>query len=193
MSQDNLARFTTYGPNRGLTLAIGTYQFIDGVCTLPAQDAHAAASILCRYHDVCPAHELEQKSAEYDAAYSKQPANPPAPPVPDTSGITLPPEGSEIVLVPAPLSQLVQPPTESETPATESSGASAAGIEQEGEPAKEAVGVPEAVKEPAPDSSEKIGEGKDDTAAKQKEAEAKEAAAKDAAAKAQTHKKPNSK
>jgi|GEM_PF-3975154 len=68
MHQDTIVNFTTYGPNRGLTLHIGNFQFVEGSCEVPANEASAAASILCRYHDVCPAHELEQKIAEYDTA-----------------------------------------------------------------------------------------------------------------------------
>lgn len=177
MSNDNLTRFTTYGPNRGLTLAIGAYQFIDGICALPAQDAHAASSILCRYHDVCYAHELEEKIAEYDAAFPQSPENPPAPPVPDTSGITLPPEGSEIVLVPTPLSQLLQPPpAEAEKPAdgTTNNAEPDIGKASEGEPDTK-------------DTATAAPEGKE------AEAKAKEAEAKEAPAKTQTPKKPNSK
>lgn len=187
MSNDNLTRFTTYGPNRGLTLAIGAYQFIDGVCALPAQDAHAAASILCRYHDVCHAHELEEKIAEYDAAFPQLPENPPAPPVPDTSGITLPPEGSEIVLVPTPLSQLVQPPpAEAEKPAADdaNNGEPDTGKTLEGKPAANEAGQGE------PDTKNTAAAAPE---GKEAEAKAKEAEAREAPAKSQTPKKPNSK
>ncbi len=111
MPQDNTAKFTTYGPNRGLTLAIGAYQFVNGSCVVPAQDANAAASILCRYYDVCYAHELEQEIAEYDAAFPNPQAKQPAP-LSDSSDIKLPPEGSEIVLVP----QANQPAPETAAP-----------------------------------------------------------------------------
>ena len=69
MTQEKMMKFATYGPNRGLTLDIGNYSFKDGFCEVPEKEASAAASVLCRYHDVCYAHELEQKAAEYDAAH----------------------------------------------------------------------------------------------------------------------------
>ena len=68
MSNESNVKFTTFGPNRGLSLTIGNFQFVDGVCEVAANQATGAASILCRYHDVCYAHELEQKVAEYDTA-----------------------------------------------------------------------------------------------------------------------------
>lgn len=68
MSNESNVKFTTFGPNRGLSLKIGNFQFVDGACEVAANEATAAASILCRYHDVCYAHELEQKVAEYDTA-----------------------------------------------------------------------------------------------------------------------------
>ena len=68
MSNESNVKFTTFGPNRGLSLKIGNFQFVDGACEVAANEATAAASILCRYHDVCYAHELEQKVAEYDSA-----------------------------------------------------------------------------------------------------------------------------
>ena len=68
MSQNTTVKFATFGPNRGLTLQIGNFQFVDGLCEVPANEAASAASILCRYHDVCYDHELEQKIAEYDTA-----------------------------------------------------------------------------------------------------------------------------
>jgi len=68
MSNESNVKFTTFGPNRGLSLKIGNFQFADGACEVAANEATAAASILCRYHDVCYAHELEQKVAEYDTA-----------------------------------------------------------------------------------------------------------------------------
>ena len=64
---ERTVKLTTYGPNHGLTLDIGTYHFDNGVCEIPEKDASAAASILCRYHDVCFEHELEGKLAEYKA------------------------------------------------------------------------------------------------------------------------------
>ena len=67
-------KFTAYGPNRGLTLQIGSFQFVDGVCEVPTNEANAAASILTRYHDVCYEHELEQKTAEYDTAQANRAA-----------------------------------------------------------------------------------------------------------------------
>ena len=64
---ERTVKLTTYGPNHGLTLDIGTYHFVNGVCEIPEKDASAAASILCRYHDVCFEHELEGKLVEYKA------------------------------------------------------------------------------------------------------------------------------
>lgn len=64
---ERTVKLTTYGPNHGLTLDIGTYHFENGVCEIPEKDASAAASILCRYHDVCFEHELEGKLAKYKA------------------------------------------------------------------------------------------------------------------------------
>jgi hypothetical protein len=74
MSNDTLVKFATFGPNRGLTLQIGNFQFVDGICEVPSNEASAAASILCRYHDVCHAHDLEQKIAEYDTAHQNRAA-----------------------------------------------------------------------------------------------------------------------
>lgn len=73
MSNESV-KFTTYGPNRGLTLQIGNFQFVDGICEVAANEANAAASILTRYHDVCYGHELEQKAAEYDTAQANRAA-----------------------------------------------------------------------------------------------------------------------
>ena len=86
---ERTVKLTTYGPNHGLTLDIGTYHFDNGVCEIPEKDASAAASILCRYHDVCFEHELEGKLAEYKAiadqnaqAATSTPIPEPATPVP---------------------------------------------------------------------------------------------------------------
>ena len=68
MSNDHTVKFATFGPNRGLTLQIGNFHFVDGICEVAKNEAASAASILCRYHDVCEEHELEQKIAEYDTA-----------------------------------------------------------------------------------------------------------------------------
>lgn len=68
MSNETTVKFATFGPNRGLTLQIGNFQFVDGICEVPQKESASAASILCRYHDVCYEHELEQKIAEYDTA-----------------------------------------------------------------------------------------------------------------------------
>lgn len=80
MSQSTSIKFATFGPNRGLSFYIGSYEFIDGICEVAERDVSAAASILCRYHDVCLAAELEQKIAEYDAMHqnreAKKSANP---------------------------------------------------------------------------------------------------------------------
>jgi hypothetical protein len=64
---ERTVKLTTYGPNHGLTLDIGTYHFDNGVCEISEKDAGSAASVLCRYHDVCFEHELEAKLAEYQA------------------------------------------------------------------------------------------------------------------------------
>lgn len=71
MTKEKIVKFATFGPNRGLTLKIGNYQFVDGECSMPEQDASGAARILCRYHDVCYEHELKDKVKEYDAKYGK--------------------------------------------------------------------------------------------------------------------------
>lgn len=77
------AKFATYGPNRGQSLHIGRYEFVDGICEVPQKEAHTASRILCRYHDVCPASELKERIAEYDAKYAApepaktEPASPP--------------------------------------------------------------------------------------------------------------------
>ena len=68
MTNETTVKFATFGPNRGLTLQIGNFQFVDGICEVPQKESASAASILCRYHDVCYEHELEQKIAEYDTA-----------------------------------------------------------------------------------------------------------------------------
>lgn len=83
MSQQNTVKFATFGPNRGLSLFIGAYEFIDGICEVPEKDASSASSILTRYHDVCHAHELEQKIAEYDAAQQNREAAKSANPQPE--------------------------------------------------------------------------------------------------------------
>ena len=89
MSNETIIKFATFGPNRGLNFFIGIYEFIEGICSVLEKDAASAASILCRYHDVCYAHELEQKIAEYDASFQNTQAaastltpqdNPPAAP-----------------------------------------------------------------------------------------------------------------
>jgi hypothetical protein len=86
---ERTVKLTTYGPNHGLTLDIGTYHFENGVCEIPEKDASAAASILCRYHDVCFEHELEGKLSEYkaiadqnDQAAISNPISEPATPAP---------------------------------------------------------------------------------------------------------------
>ena len=84
MSQQNIVKFATFGPNRGLSLYIGTYQFVDGICEVLEQDVSSASRILTRYHDVCYEHELPQKIAEYDAAYQNQEAAKSTLPVPES-------------------------------------------------------------------------------------------------------------
>lgn len=84
MSNQNIVKFTTFGPNRGLSLIIGAYEFVNGVCEVPEKDAPAASSILTRYHDVCYSHELDQKIAEYDTKYQNREAAKSSNPHPET-------------------------------------------------------------------------------------------------------------
>ena len=91
MSND-LIKFTTYGPNRGLTLHIGNFDFVDGTCEVPANEANNAATILTRYYDVCFAHELEEKAAEYDAAQENRTAAHSTFPQPETPAEPAKPE-----------------------------------------------------------------------------------------------------
>ena len=69
MSNEKTVIFTTFGPNRGLSLKIGDHNFIEGVCEVPEPNASSTARVLCRYYDVCYSHELETKIAEYDEQY----------------------------------------------------------------------------------------------------------------------------
>lgn len=85
MSQQNTVKFSTFGPNRGLSLFIGAYEFIDGICEVPERDVSSATSILTRYHDVCHISELEQKIAEYDATQQNREAAKSANPQPEMS------------------------------------------------------------------------------------------------------------
>jgi hypothetical protein len=70
MTKEKTVKFTTFGPNRGLTLQIGNYQFTDGVCEIPEADSSSATRVLCRYYDVCQEHELEAHIKEYDRKYA---------------------------------------------------------------------------------------------------------------------------
>ena len=70
MTKEKTVKFTTFGPNRGLTLQIGNYQFVDGACEVAEADSSAATRVLCRYYDVCPEHELEEQVKEYDSKYA---------------------------------------------------------------------------------------------------------------------------
>lgn len=70
MTKEKTVKFTTFGPNRGLTLQIGNYQFVDGACEVTEADSSSATRILCRYHDVCFEHELAEQIKEYDSKYA---------------------------------------------------------------------------------------------------------------------------
>ena len=77
-------KFATYGPNRGQTLNIGSYQFVDGFCEVPQKDVSAATRILCRYHDVCLSGELDEKIVEYNAQHGEVKTASTPPPAPET-------------------------------------------------------------------------------------------------------------
>lgn len=77
-------KFATYGPNRGQTLNIGSYQFVDGFCEIAQKDVSAATRILCRYHDVCLSGELDEKIAEYNAQHGEVKTAPTPPVAPET-------------------------------------------------------------------------------------------------------------
>lgn len=125
----NTVKFATFGPNRGLSLNIGAYEFTDGICEVQEKDAAAAASILTRYHDVCHAHELEQKIAEYDTAQQNKEAATSNPPQPETPAppANPEPEPKPETPTPAPAEESPEPapaaaqeaPTAESAPATE--------------------------------------------------------------------------
>ncbi len=75
MTKEKIVKLTTFGPNRNLSLQIGNYNFVDGICEVPEADSASATSVLCRYYDVCFEHELADKIKEYDAIYSNGAAN----------------------------------------------------------------------------------------------------------------------
>jgi len=119
MSQQNIVKFATFGPNRGLSLYIGTYQFVDGICEVLEQDVSSASRILTRYHDVCYEHELPEKIAEYDAAYQNQVAAKSTLPVPESpkNGESLPekpqnPESEQSPSKPQPDAPVVKEPAD---------------------------------------------------------------------------------
>lgn len=158
-------KLTTYGPNHGLTLDIGTYHFDNGVCEIPEKDASAAASILCRYHDVCFEHELEGKLAEYKAiadqnaqAATSTPIPEPATPVPaiestvaqESPAETAPAANQdepELFTQPDPV-----PVPDEQPPATEPVADPAPQAEPEKEPATDA---PDPVAQPKPQGNKR--------------------------------------
>ena len=162
---ERTVKLTTYGPNHGLTLDIGTYHFENGVCEIPEKDASAAASILCRYHDVCFEHELEGKLAEYKAiadqnaqAATSTPIPEPATPVPaiestaaPESPVETPPAANqdepELFTAPEPV-----PAPEEQAPVSEPVADPAPQAEPEKQPATDA---PEPAAQPKPQGNKR--------------------------------------
>lgn len=162
---ERTVKLTTYGPNHGLTLDIGTYHFNNGVCEIPEKDASAAASILCRYHDVCFEHELEGKLAEYKAiadqnaqAATSTPIPEPAKPAPvieSTAATESPAEPApaanqdepELFTQPDPV-----PVPDEQPPSTEPVADPAPQAEPEKEPATDA---PDPVAQPKPQGNKR--------------------------------------
>ncbi|MEQ1704382.1 MAG: hypothetical protein ABL867_00245 [Rickettsiales bacterium] len=162
---ERTVKLTTYGPNHGLTLDIGTYHFENGVCEIPEKDASAAASILCRYHDVCFEHELEGKLAEYKAiadqnaqAATSTPIPEPATPAPAIESTAAPESTAEA----APAANQDEPelfsapepvPTpEEQAPVSEPVADPAPQAEPEKEPATDA---PEPAAQPKPQGNKR--------------------------------------
>lgn len=162
---ERIVKLTTYGPNHGLTLDIGTYHFENGVCEIPEKDASAAASILCRYHDVCFEHELEGKLAEYKAiadqnaqAATSTPIPEPATPAPAIESTAAPESTAEA----APAANQDEPelfsapepvPTpEEQAPVSEPVADPAPQAEPEKQPATDA---PEPVAQPKPQGNKR--------------------------------------
>lgn len=162
---ERTVKLTTYGPNHGLTLDIGTYHFDNGVCEIPEKDASAAASILCRYHDVCFEHELEGKLAEYKAiadqnaqAATSTPIPEPATPAPAIESTAAPESTAEA----APAANQDEPelfstpqpvPTpEEQAPVSEPVADPAPQAEPEKEPATDA---PEPAAQPKPQGNKR--------------------------------------
>lgn len=162
---ERTVKLTTYGPNHGLTLDIGTYHFNNGVCEIPEKDASAAASILCRYHDVCFEHELEGKLAEYKAIADQnaqaatstpipEPATP-APAIESTAATESPAENApaankdepELFTQPDPV-----PVPDEQPPSTEPVADPAPQAEPEKEPATD---LPDPVAQPKPQGNKR--------------------------------------
>jgi len=166
---ERTVKLTTYGPNHGLTLDIGTYHFDNGVCEIPEKDASAAASILCRYHDVCFEHELEGKLAEYKAiadqnaqAATSTPIPEPTTPVPaiestaaPESPVETPPAANqdepELFTAPVPTPEPAPAPEE-QAPVSEPVADPAPQAEPEKEPATDA---PEPAAQPKPQGNKR--------------------------------------
>ena len=70
---------TTFGPNYGKDIILSGYNFIEGKCEVSAEDSISISSILERYYDVCPEHELAEKRAAYEQSIGITPATPPSP------------------------------------------------------------------------------------------------------------------
>ena len=168
---ERTVKLTTYGPNHGLTLDIGTYHFDNGVCEIPEKDASAAASILCRYHDVCFEHELEGKLAEYKAiadqnaqAATSTPIPEPATPAPaiestaaPESPVETPPAANqdepELFTAPQPVpTPEPAPAPEEQAPVSEPVADPAPQAEPEKEPATDA---PEPAAQPKPQGNKR--------------------------------------
>ncbi len=153
---ERTVKLTTYGPNYGLTLDIGTYHFDNGVCEIPEKDASAAASILCRYHDVCFEHELEGKLAEYKAiadqnaqAATSTPIPEPATPVPAIESTNQ--DEPELFTAPEPV-PTPAPAPEEQAPVSEPVADPAPQAEPEKEPATDA---PEPAAQPKPQGNKR--------------------------------------
>lgn len=162
---ERTVKLTTYGPNHGLTLDIGTYHFDNGVCEIPEKDASAAASILCRYHDVCFEHELEGKLAEYKAIADQNAQAATSTPIPEPATLapaiesTAAPESTaeaapaanqdepELFSAPEPV-----PTPEEQAPVSEPVADPAPQAEPENEPATDA---PEPAAQPKPQSNKR--------------------------------------
>jgi len=88
MSKDRTVKFATFGPNRGLSLTIGSYDFTNGICEVPESHVASATSVLFRYHDVCYERDLEEKAKAYDAEYADKGPKPVEKPEADSGSRT---------------------------------------------------------------------------------------------------------